>query len=570
MPRIPLYEPDQISANQLQTPRASAMPVSNAIGKGLLDVAVVANKMQDEVDTLRAEEAYNNWIKQRDEIAYNKDTGAFSVKGANVFNRPQGANGEQQTFVGEYTGKVQNAASQLAMQLGNDNQRAKFNRLAGTAIRSFGTSLSQYEAKEGEAWRKSVYEGVVNTEADNIANNFDNAEMRQQSLDRVATNTRIFARDQGLAGEQLDIAVKEATSKMHGVVINRMLEAGNATAAKEYYELNKDAITEKEGKAMRKAIKSDSDMMEAQEAVDNVIKGFGPEDDDEAFNLDAMASEIRSMYRDKPDVQAKALSMLKERASERDYSIRQRDYQTTGGIWKRVIDGARISDIQKTPEFKRLDGKSQADLIGSIERFQGDKGENNMERYAEYWAIASNPQALVQMSDAQIFAMTPKLGDTLTKKLLNDRQSLISGQDKVRAATIDNDQFKFWANQSGINTSPKKGSDDEKVLGELKYRAETLIDSQQRALGRELRREEKDDIMKRLLVEVPVNYRTTFLGFDTGTTTERKRLFEVKDPRAIIVPKGDRQTVINALQAAGISQPTEEQIRNGYIRLQAK
>jgi hypothetical protein len=559
MPRIPLYNEGQVQANALQTPRATALPVAGgAIAKGLLDIGVVANKMQDEADTLRAEEAYNEWIKQRDEVAYGKD-GAFNLKGANVFNRP-----DNQSFVGEFTGKAQAAAGSISQSLSNDNQRSKFNRLAGTAIRSFGTSLSQHENKEGEAWRKSVYEGVVNTEADNIAKFYDNPEERQLSIDRVATNTRTFAKNQGLSGEQLDIAVKEATSKMHGTVINRMLEANNATAAKAYYEANKDSITEKEGKALRKMIQSDSDAIEAQDAVDNVIKAFGPEEDDEAFNLDAMAAQIRDAYKNNPEVQAKALSMLKERASERDYSIRQRDYQTKGGIWKRVIDGGRISDIQKSPEFKRLDGETQKNLLNSIEAYQKDDGESSIDRYADYWAVASNPQALAQMSDAQIFAMAPKIGTSLVKQLLGDKQKLLNSEEKVREATIDSDAVRFYARDAGLDPNNEK---DKITIGEIEYRAKNLIDAEQQKLGRPLRREEKDMILKRLLVEVPVRVQNRIFP---GTSVENRRLFEVKDPNNIVVPESDRQTIINALKAAGIQDPSEAQIRNGYIRLKAK
>ena len=420
MPRIPLYEPNQISPIGIQTPRATNLPAGafgEQIGKGLLDIAVVANKMQDEADTLRAEEAYNNWIKNRDEIAYGKD-GAFNVKGAGVFNRPDG-----QSFVGEFTGKAQTAAQDIATGLANDNQRAKFNRLAGTAIRSFGTSLSQYELKEGETWRKSVYEGVVNTETENIAKNFENPDERQMSIDRVRENTRLFASSQGLSGEQLDITVKEAVSKMHGVVIARLLENNNGTAAKEYYDANKDAITAKDGAVMRKAIKADNDNTEAQNAVDAVWKGFGPQEDDEAVNLDSMAATIRDQYKDKPEVQKLALAMLKERASEFDYSVRQRQSQQVGGIWKRVIAGDNLTAIRSMPEFKALDGAKQASMLTSIQSFRDGAG-NGMAQFKSYWEIASNPEKLAAMSDDQIFALAPTLGDTLTKNLLKAKADL--------------------------------------------------------------------------------------------------------------------------------------------------
>lgn len=564
MPRIPTYEPGQISTTALQTPRAQNLPTGSfgaSVGKGLLDVAVVANKMQDEADTLRAEEAYNEWMKQRDEMAYGKD-GAFNVKGANVFNRPDG-----QSFVSEYTGKASTAAGAISQSLSNDNQRAKFNSLTGRAIRSLGTSLSQHEAQQGEVWRKSVYEGVVATESDNLGKNFDNEEERLASIDRVKSNTRAFGASQGLSGEALDTAVKEATGKMHGVVIGRMLEAGRATDAKAYYEANKDAIPEKDGAKVRKLIQADSDSQEAQAAVDDVIKAFGPQDDEDGFNLDEMAKQIRDSYKDKPDVQAKAIAMLKERASERDYSIKQRDYQTKGGIWKQVIDGAPLSAVMKSPEFKRLDGETQKSMITSIETYQKDQGENSLDKFADYWAVASNPQALAKMSDAQIFAMAPKIGTTLTKQLLKDKVALGKTETKVLEVSVDNDMMKTLATAGGVDINSKDGK---KVLGELEFRAKLLIEAEQQNRGRKLTLDEKQKVVKQLFIEVPVRSVGTGLLNSGKVYIDNKRLYKVENVEAIVVPEADRKRVVDMFKEAGIQSPSEKQIRDAYIRLKAQ
>lgn len=559
MPRIPLYEPNQISPIGIQTPRATNLPAGafgEQIGKGLLDIGVVANKMQDEADTLRAEEAYNNWIKNRDEIAYGKD-GAFNIKGAGVFNRPDG-----QSFVGEFTGKAQTAAQDIATGLANDNQRAKFNRLAGTAIRSFGTSLSQYELKEGETWRKSVYEGVVNTETENIAKNFENPDERQMSIDRVRENTRLFASSQGLSGEQLDITVKEAVSKMHGVVIARLLENNNGTAAKEYYDANKDAITAKDGAVMRKAIKADNDNTEAQNAVDAVWKGFGPQEDDEAVNLDSMAATIRDQYKDKPEVQKLALAMLKERASEFDYSVRQRQSQQVGGIWKRVIAGDNLTAIRSMPEFKALDGAKQASMLTSIQSFRDGAG-NGMAQFKSYWEIASNPEKLAAMSDDQIFALAPTLGDTLTKNLLKAKADL-NNPAKIAEARIDTDDFNYVAQGAGLKPFDSKKSENEKAaLGSLKFAVEQRINVEQQRLKRALSRDEKMAVMQAEIdnkVMVDKWGRDKQVPVSTLTKDEMGNAYVVVNGQEVkinAIPAESRAKIIRQMRANGI--PVTEQ-----------
>ena len=75
--------------------------------------------------------------------------------------------------------------------------------------------------------------------------------------------------------------------------------------------------------------------------------------------------------------------------------------------------------------------------------------------------------------------------------------------------------------------------------------------------------------MKRMVVEVPVTYKQSVFGVER-TGVQNKRLFEVQNPEAITIRGADRDAVVRALQSVGIKNPTEAQIREGYVRLKAK
>ena len=391
--------------------------------------------------------------------------------------------------------------------------------------------------------------------------------------------------ENGLGPDDQDMAVKEAVSGLHMTVIDRMLTGdkdrglpADPMGAKKYYEdqVKAGAIVEssKEAWRMRDNIAKEERLFLASTAVDAIWKGFGPDSDTEAVNLDAMTSELRQQFKDDPDGLKVAMADLKERASTHDYSVRQREASITGGIFKQVLDGKGLAAIKKSAEFRQLDGARQMQMIEKIEAFnkrgqEGGGGDGaNMDKYSVYWAYSSNPQKLVSMSDAEIFALAPKIGGSNVKQLLREKQNLGKGEDKVIAATIDTEQFNYWARSGGLNPTAKKGADAEKV-GELKYRVETIIDQQQKQLGRPLNRKEKDDIMKRMVVEVPVQYNQRVFGVNT-TGTMKKRVFEVQNPDAIIIKGADRDAVVKALQAVGIKTPTEAQIREGYVRLKAQ
>lgn len=579
MPRIPVYNTPQVqltpvpgSRLNVQTPLIAP---SNAVAQGLASISDAMGKAREEADIIRAEEAFNLLRQKQTELGYG-EKGAFNVKGGNVFNR-------EQPFGQEYTGRF-DAESQAIMDgLANDNQKRIFQRASGRARIEFGGQLARHEMQQGAAYREGVFKGVLEAEKEQVAINFNDADSVAQSIQRVSANTRSYAQSQGVLGEQQDLAVKEAVSGLHVLVMDRKLK-GDATrniapdpvGAKAYYQQAvKDGVVMESSKAaqqMRELIEKDERQFRANTAVDAIWKGFGPDSDTEAVNLDAMTAELRTQFKNDPDGFKLALSDLKERASTHDYSVRQRESKTAGGIYERVLAGESLSSIRKSEEFRSLDGTRQIDMVQKIEAFQKRGNEtDNLNKFAEYWAVASNPQRLSKMSDAEIFAMAPKIGATLVKQLLSSKVTLANNaaktEEKVIAATVDVDMFKSVARAAGLDTSNKTGSDGDNLLGDLKYRVEKLIDVEQRTLGRALKYEEKEAIMKRLMVQVPVMENRSFLGLRTGTTITNKRLFEVQYPENIVVPAPDRAVIIKRLQEAGIEKPTEAQIRNGYIRL---
>lgn len=583
MPRIPVYTQETVQvapipAARMSVPTNTIPPASAALVKGLSDITDMAMKVQDEADTIRAEDAFNKLREKQNQLGYGdgkQEGGAFNVKAGNVFNREVPLNEE-------YMGKLDTEAQAILDSLGNDNQKLKFYRAANRARIEFGGQLTQHEARQGEAYRESVYKGVLESEREHIAQNFRDPDSVAQSIERVKANTKSYAMGQGLAADQQDIAVKEATSGMHMMVLQRMLQ-GDSTkgvladpmGAKTYYQDQVKAgnIMESSEAAqkMRGMIERDEREFKAQSAVDTLWGSMGPKGDTAAVNLDVMATKLREEYKNDPDGLKIAMSELKERASLHDYSVRQRESSTTGDIFKRVLEGQSLSDIRKSPAFKGLDGVRQIDMVSKIEAFNKRNGDGeDMDKFAQYWTYSSNPEKLNKMSDAEIFALTPKIGGTLVKQLLGEKKKIGVSDDKVIDATVDADMFKSVVRMAGMESDPKKGSKDADKLGDLKYRVEKVIDAEQRANGNKpLTRERKEQIVKQMLIEVPVRMTGTGLFNKGDVSVEKKRFYEVEYPENIAVPDADRATIVKKLQSVGIKSPTEKQIREGYIRLKA-
>ena len=164
MPRIPLYEPSQIQNAPLQTPRASNLPAGafgEAIGKGLQDIGVVANKMQEEADTLRVEEELNKLREAQIDLTVGKDNGYQNALGKNVLDRES-----KQTLSEEYNTRLQARINELSTGLANDSQRQKFARRAGVIANEFRSGLTKHESDQIRAYSRQIDEGVVKVETE--------------------------------------------------------------------------------------------------------------------------------------------------------------------------------------------------------------------------------------------------------------------------------------------------------------------------------------------------------------------------------------------------------------------
>lgn len=573
------YNGPTVGINPLQAPRmpTGAPPnalaqlggVAQEIGEGWRKIA---EKEREEADTIRAEEQVNKLYAARTALIYG-DQGALKVEGENVFKGDK-------PFVASYQAKYDEAVAALQGELANDNQRRKFFSVAGRLRNQVGEELMRHEAAQGEKYRDSVFQGVLANSAEEMARSQEIADPAERAareaelLGRVRDNARPFLSRKGFAGEHADVKARELESGLHEIVIKRLLEADNPSAAKDYYEKNRAFIVEKDGGALRRQIEKDSRGLLVGNAAAEIWARLGPKADADPVNLDVMAREADKIFPKDPDGRKLLVAELSERQRLHDYSARERQNGVVGGIWKQVLDRAPLATIRKSREFRSLDGAAQADMIAKIESYQ-KRNDNDpaaqMAKFAQYWAVASDPQKLSTTSDAAIFAMAPTMGPELTKQLLVQKKNLLTKEDKVIEAKIDQDSFNFFAREAGLDVTPPPDSDKAKVLGELKYRLETIVDAEQRrhTPPRPLSRQEKDGLIKKLFTEVPVTVKQPwYLG--GGTTVENRRLFEVQHAQNIAIPATERQTIVDALKRGGVANPTDAQIREGYIRLKQK
>lgn len=581
MPRVPQYGDQKVNLVGLPNVQAArsryniagvysdiTQQVSGFVGANAREIQARQAKEQEEADIFRVEQQINKLHEAESGLTHGEN-GALTLKGENVFSL-----GEPLTSV--YQKRYDDAANNLSAELGNDNQRRRFAIVAGRLRQQFTGRLQSHEAGETRALRESTFKGVVASESEAVARALDdpNPETRTEaigfSIGRVRANAdRYYQKELGLTKELANAEVLKLESMMHKIVVDRYLEQNNPIDAKAYFEANKDRINDKDATTARKQIEKDGRDFLVNKAADDIWARMGPKGDNDPVNLDLMEREASKAFEKDADGRKLLISELRQKQQAHDYSAKERNNATIGGIWKQVMAGAPLASIRRSNEFRTLDGRSQAVMIDQIEAFQKPPGmtpeareAKNAQEFGEYWGIVSQPDRLAGMSDAAILAMTPRLGLSNVQQLLKAKMELTK-PDKVIAVNMQMDTLKSLATEAGMNINSAKTKED---LGRIHLKAETIINSEQQRLKRPLGFEEKNAIVKQLVAEVPV----TVKGRLWGTTTETRRVFEVQYPENIVIPANEKTIITDALKKAGIQNPTAAQIREGYIRLKMK
>jgi hypothetical protein len=458
MPRIPVYEQTQVQTGNLPSPSMSTT-IPNAgegIARGLGNLATMMQKVQDEADTLRVEQAINELNKDDNALLYgvndpanpNAEKGAFNIKGAAAFNRQGG-----KPLADEYNEKYESVMQRISKSLGNDNQRNKFLVSAGRMRANFDSQVRRYEQQQGEVYREEVYKTTLATENENASRNFDNPDALVVSMDRIVNSVQNYAAAKGLTPESTAQAVLEAQSNFHTMVMSRLIEEQKPLAAQAYFNAHKAAIDSKDASAARKALNVVAIDAEVSGYVDELVGGeLGPQGNDrKPFEIDKMATEIRKKFKDNPAARDVALKMVKERKQEHDAGAAERLNRdrsaevdvTVTDVWARI--GPAKGDNQAVEVDK---------MIAEVrKKFVDDKG------------VIKDPEGFKLASDAikdkvNVFNASAKSRDDARRSAIWDAEGKGMPLNQIKKLKewneLDGTQRKILEDQIEAERKPKR------------------------------------------------------------------------------------------------------------------
>lgn len=202
---------------------------------------------EDRVNTLRAEEAYTKLRERQLDLTIGEKTGFALVKGADAVGKP---------ILTEWGKRFQDAETEIASTLTNDQQRDRFKIRANVSRLQFQEEILRHLAREGDTYAKEVYDGAIATEQKNAVARWDSPNDIASSLERIKASIDSRAERFGWASEYRKKVIQEEASKVHAAVVGQALASARYDYAQQWYERHKGDIDVNTAKQLEHAVEN--------------------------------------------------------------------------------------------------------------------------------------------------------------------------------------------------------------------------------------------------------------------------------------------------------------------------
>lgn len=551
------------------------------VGHALFGVAL---EERQKADLAAAYEADNKLAREKARLLYDPDAGALQVRGKAAMPLPETVGAAYEKYADEVAGTLKTQA-----------QRDAFAKTRANHGTDLDLQLRRHVAAQMEDYYKGELKAVVENgtnEAISLANSPD---LVDKKLIEITDALKVGGpKLLGMGPVELKAIIGETTTAVHAGVIERLIADGQDRNADAYYQHNKEAITSAAVRTqLETKLQVGATLTVGLETSDALWRKFGPKDgsagDDQPIALDQMEAAARDQFKDDPKALKATLDFLHERKAGVDASRSDRKEATSGALWGMVAKGNTLQQITRSAEYLKAPGALQTQvkehviqeaqqaadrgyMLGQRGTAEAARLENEKERagWAMLWHY-DDPKILSQMTDNQVLDLTPSIGVDHVNRLMTRKRSLQASDATVRAATIDDEDFKATAFAAGLPaylTGADISEDEKAGLGRLRQSVETQIDQEQESSGRALPRARRLEIMQ---AHVDKKVMLDVWGFDKPTVAEF--VVNAKDRKSAYVPINDVKakapkflnkalnTILStSASAALLAMPREEQL----------
>ena len=282
MPTVPRIDAPQVSPGGPSNARFDAPQSQNyasrqgaqmgqAMEAASSEASRIAADMQAQANQLRFDDAINQVKEEQLRLTYDKDAGYSSLKGINALQRPDG-----KPLKAEYGDLLKKRIGEIGASLGNDAQKAAFDKASANILTGFVGQVDAHESSEFKTYGLSVSEGVQATAKRDIALNWSKPEAIDAAVERIRAEAYRQGQLLGKSAEWQEAAARKMASDGHKLAVLSALENNNPAYADTYLKKYAGQMEADDIMTVRGHITKQMDAQVAIGAADQAVKQFAP------------------------------------------------------------------------------------------------------------------------------------------------------------------------------------------------------------------------------------------------------------------------------------------------------
>ncbi|WP_175982550.1 transglycosylase SLT domain-containing protein [Caballeronia zhejiangensis] len=241
MPVVPTLDPSQrvTSTTDPGTPVQSAVSadlmtqgtrqvgqLGDALGQAANAQSQMAIDAQNLANQTRVNDAVNQLKTQQQDLMYNPQTGVQSQTGLKAIQRDSGM-----SLADEYTGKLNDSASQISSQLSNPMQQRMFAEQAGQIATQFHGATTQWEGQQFKSYALSTQDGTIKLATNQIGLSYNDPDAIDAGIKTIKAAVYQAGQINGSAATEIEANQRTMTSNALSAAIDTALQQGQITYA---------------------------------------------------------------------------------------------------------------------------------------------------------------------------------------------------------------------------------------------------------------------------------------------------------------------------------------------------
>lgn len=448
--------------------------------------------------------------------------------------------------------------------------------------------MSRFEVQQTEAGQAQNLKADKANTTNLVASNPSDSLVTWGTSD-IKKKNAYMAAQKNWSPEVLEAVNTDDLTNFHKQVI-QTLAVTNKDKAQAYFEAHKSEIAGSQQAEIGQFAEKATAAATASTAVNEVWAADGPHSDTDPVNVDQMATKIREQFKNNTYTRDAALNELHQRRTEFLQGVQSRTEGRKADVNTLFLQGQTLAAVQQTPAWAELNGTEQAHIKQAYETLRATQASRaaalanrdyaNTQREAirlnteglDSTMRLSDPDVLTSMTRNQIINMAPEIGVHNTQQLLGKWDTLTKNGAALSEARIDNDQFKTFAKQAGLDITPNNDADKERLIN-LRNTVDQIIGQEQQAKKRQLTRDERDAVLQKQ-IDNSVMQNNGWFSSDTSVPAIALKPNAMKDAYVTVdgekvklagIPARDRVAIVAARQKAGLPV-TEQSIAEMYVR----